>query len=336
MSAVSKKNILSKAKMEVAKGVYQIPLPTPFAVGDVNVYVIEDQGWITLVDVGPLTDEAWISLENGLARIGYRLADVKQIVLTHHHVDHIGQLEKVKNLSQAKVYAHPLAAPYVELDEEFMQFHDEFFTTLYKECGLPEELLSVVEKFRSMMATFQQKSTVDEWLVHEQGMPHLPEWHVLFTPGHSQSHLSLYRASDQVMIAGDHLLSLISSNAFIEPPRDRSMARPLTLVQYRTALEMCAAMDIKLVISGHGEPIENHRELIFERLQKTWDRTTDIRRFLQDGPKTAFELATLLFPRLYLKELPLVISETLGHIDLLVMVHQVHVQNKEGVLYYSL
>ncbi|MDN9011249.1 MBL fold metallo-hydrolase [Brevibacillus laterosporus] len=336
MSAVSKKNRLSKAATEMAKGVYQISLPTPFAVGDVNVYVLEGQECITLVDVGPLTEEAWSRLENGLASIGYHLEDVGQIVLTHHHVDHIGQLEKVKHLSQAKVYAHPLAAPYVEQDEEFMQFHDEFFITLYKECGLPEELLSVVEKFRSMMATFQEKSKVDESLVHEQDLPRFPEWQVLFTPGHSQSHLSLYRASDQLLIAGDHLISSISSNAFIEPPRDRSMTRPLTLVQYRTALEMCAGMDIKLVVSGHGEPIENSRELIFERLQKTWERTNAIRRFLLDGPKTAFELAVLLFPLLYLKELPLVISETLGHIDLLVMVQQIHVQNKEGVLYYSL
>lgn len=336
MSAVSKKNRSSKAATEIAKGVYQISLPTPFTVGDVNVYVIEGQECITLVDVGPLTEEAWSSLENGLASIGYRLEGVGQIVLTHHHVDHIGQLEKVKHLSQAKVYAHPLAAPYVEQDEEFMQFHDEFFITLYKECGLPEELLSVVEKFRRMMANFQEKSKVDESLVHEQALPHFPEWQVLFTPGHSQSHLSLYRASDQLLIAGDHLISSISSNAFIEPPRVRSMTRPLTLVQYRTALEMCAGMDIKLVVSGHGEPIENSRELIFERLQKTWERTNAIRRFLHDGPKTAFELAVLLFPLLYLKELPLVISETLGHIDLLVMVHQIHVQNKEGVLYYSL
>ncbi|WP_232699847.1 MBL fold metallo-hydrolase [Brevibacillus daliensis] len=336
MSAKSSQTPSNATPTQVANGVYQLPLPTPFAVGDVNVYIIMDNDHMTLVDVGPYTEEAWLALNQGLQVIGKKLEDVDQIILTHHHVDHIGQLERVKQVTQTAVYAHPLAAPYVELNESFMQFHDQFFTRLYRECGMQEELLDVVKRYRGMMNKFQQKSSVDYWLEHEQVLPHLPDWQVIYTPGHSQSHLSLYRLADQVMIAGDHLIAHVSSNAFIEPPRDQSSTRPLTLVQYRTSLEMVAAMDVKMVFSGHGEPILNHRKLIMERLQKTWDRTADIRRYLHDGPKTAFELAALLFPKLYLKELPLVISETLGHIDLLVTVGQIKVDNREGVLYYQL
>lgn len=320
---------------EIARGVYVIPIPTPFAVGAVNVYLIEGKS-VTLVDVGPLTEEAWEALQNGLETLGFRLPDIEQVVLTHHHVDHIGLLERVRKASGASVYAHPLAVPYVEQDPSFMQFHDRFFLDLYRECGVPEEKLAIVQRYHQMVMTFSQPSKIDGLLKHEHAVANLPEWQVLYTPGHSQSHLSLYRAEDKLMIAGDHIIKHISSNAFIEPPRDQSRTRPLTLVQYRTALEMCAEMEIELILPGHGEPVTGHRELIAQRLQRNWERTNTLRSLLRDGEKTAYQLSALLFPALYEKEMPLTLSETLGHIDLLAVLHQIEQKRRDGVLYYSL
>jgi glyoxylase-like metal-dependent hydrolase (beta-lactamase superfamily II) len=320
---------------EVARGVYQIRIPTPFSVGAVNVYLLEGER-LTLVDAGPLTEDAWNALQSGLATAGYRMEQIEQVVLTHHHVDHCGLLERVRQASGARIYAHPLAVPYVEMHPSFMDFHDRFFLELYRESGVPEEKLVIIRRFHQMMETFSQRSRIDGLLKHEQPVPDLSEWQVLYTPGHSQSHLSLYRETDRVMIAGDHIIKHISSNAFIEPPRDHSRARPLTLVQYRTALQMCADMEIDLVLSGHGEPVTDHRELILQRLQKNWERTDTLRRLLKDGEKSAYQLNALLFPTLYEKELPLTLSETLGHIDLLLILHQLEVKEKAGVLYYSL
>jgi glyoxylase-like metal-dependent hydrolase (beta-lactamase superfamily II) len=320
---------------QVARGVYQIQIPTPFSVGPVNVYLVEGEQ-LTLVDAGPLTEEAWATLTAGVETIGYRMEDIRQVVLTHHHVDHCGLLERVRKASGARTYAHPLAVPYVELHEPFLAFHDQFFLDLYRESGVPEDKLLIIQKFHRLMMTFSERSRIDVLLKHEQTLPHLSEWQVLYTPGHSQSHLSLYRAEDRVMIAGDHIIKHISSNAFIEPPRDQSRSRPLTLVQYRTALQMCADMEIDLVLSGHGDPVTNHRELILQRLQKNWERTDTLRGLLKDGEKTAYELTALLFPTLYEKELPLTLSETLGHIDLLLILHQLELRKRGGVLTYSL
>ncbi|MGG1663448.1 MBL fold metallo-hydrolase [Brevibacillus sp. NRS-1366] len=320
---------------EMAPGVFRLEIPTPFNVGPVNVYLLQGEKR-TLVDVGPLTEDAWKALTTGLHSIGYKVEDIEQVVLTHHHVDHCGLLEKVRQASGATTLAHPLAAPYVELDEDFMVFHDCFFTELYKEAGVPKEKMIIIMKFHQLMKTFSAPARIDGLLRHEQVAPHLSEWQVLYTPGHSQSHLSLYRAQDRVMIGGDHIIKHISSNAFIEPPRDRSRQRPLTLVQYRTALQMCADMNIELVLSGHGEPVTNHRELVLSRLQKNWERTDTLRRLLERGEKTAYELTALLFPTLYEKELPLTLSETLGHLDLLTILHQVEIREQDGVLYYYL
>lgn len=319
----------------MAEGIWQIEVPTPFPVGPVNIYLIEGE-YPTLVDAGPLTEEAWNSLCQGLDEAGYALADLRQIVLTHHHVDHIGLLERVRKASGATVYAHPQATPYVSQDKEFLAFHDQFFIDLYRACGLPDEKLLIIEKYHRKILNYAEPSRIDGHLKHEEQIPHLKEWQVMYTPGHSQSHVSFYRESDKVMIAGDHIIKHISSNAFIEPPRNRSYTRPLTLVQYRTALEMCAAKEIDLILAGHGEPVANHRDLITQRLQRNWERTNTLRLFLRDGEKTAYELTKLLFPTIYEKELPLTLSETLGHIDLLIILHQLEARERDGVIYYSL
>jgi len=319
---------------EVARGIYHIEIPTPFPVGPVNVYLLEGN-CLTLVDAGPLTEDAWQSLSQGIKNIGYEVSDIQQIVLTHHHVDHCGLLERVRQVSGARTFAHPLAVPYVELNEVFMAYHAQFFYELYTECGVPEESLTIIDKFHNRTMSFTERSRIDQYLKHGQTLPNLPEWEVLYTPGHSQSQISLYRAEDRVMIAGDHIIKHISSNAFIEPPQDQSVNRPLTLVQYRTALEMCADKGIDIIFSGHGEPVTNHRELILQRLRKNWLRTDTLRELLKDGEKTVYELTTLLFPNIYQKELPLTLSETLGHIDLLLILHQLEVKRRDGVFYYS-
>ncbi|USG67203.1 MBL fold metallo-hydrolase [Brevibacillus ruminantium] len=331
---MSKQQPFKKA-VEVAPGIYQIEIPTPFSVGPVNLYLLQGEK-LTLVDAGPLTEGAWSALMAGLESIQIRPEEIEQIVLTHHHVDHCGQLERIRRISGATTFAHPLAVPYVEIDQDFLDFHDRFFYELYRESGVPDEKLIIIEKYHKLITTFAERSQIDVTLKHDQTIPGLAEWKVLYTPGHSQSHLSLYREKDRVMIAGDHIIKRISSNAFIEPPRDQSQARPLTLVQYRTALQMCADMEIDLALSGHGEPVVGHRELILQRLQKNWERTDRLRQLLQDGEKTAYELNALLFPLLYEQELPLTLSETLGHIDLLKILHQLESREVEGVLYYSL
>lgn len=122
---------------EVAPDVFRLELPTPFKVGPVNVYLVKGEK-LTLVDVGPLTEEAWQALQTGLDSIGISVEQIEQVVLTHHHVDHCGLLERVRQVSKAQTLAHPLAAPYIELDKEFIDFHDRFFYgSVQTEWGSP-------------------------------------------------------------------------------------------------------------------------------------------------------------------------------------------------------
>ena len=70
-------------------GIHRLAIPTPFAVGRVNVYLIEDEP-LTLVDAGPNSGSSLDELERQVAAHGHRIDDIGLVVLTHQHIDHLG------------------------------------------------------------------------------------------------------------------------------------------------------------------------------------------------------------------------------------------------------
>ncbi|HTH37499.1 MAG TPA: MBL fold metallo-hydrolase, partial [Pyrinomonadaceae bacterium] len=84
-----------------------ISVPTPFYVGDVNVYLIREDP-VTLIDVGPKTPEAAEALRGGLAAHGVKFSDIHRIVLTHAHEDHCGLAKQVRDEARnAEILMHP-------------------------------------------------------------------------------------------------------------------------------------------------------------------------------------------------------------------------------------
>ena len=83
-----------------------LAIPTPFYVGDVNVYLIKKDP-LTLIDVGPKTDHAYRTLVENLGREGIRLSDIRRIVLTHAHEDHCGLAKRVRDEAKdAEILVH--------------------------------------------------------------------------------------------------------------------------------------------------------------------------------------------------------------------------------------
>ena len=77
-----------------AAGIHRLSIPTPFAVGRVNCYLIDDDP-LTLIDTGPNSGKSLDELERALAGHGRRIDELGLIVITHQHMDHIGLLEIV-------------------------------------------------------------------------------------------------------------------------------------------------------------------------------------------------------------------------------------------------
>lgn len=309
----------------------RITLPTPFAVGDVNIYLIKADK-LTLVDVGPKTDEAWDSFKKQLNQLGYTPEDIEQVIITHHHPDHVGLLDYF-NLDKISILSYKYNEPWLKQDKAFLEYHHQFYKELYETMGASEfyqKEMKAIERY----IDFACRAQIDHFLQEGDAIDGLPGWKVVETPGHAQGHISIFHEEEGIFVAGDHLIKHISSNAIIEPPGLGDFARPKSLLIYRESLKKCLDYPIKQVLPGHGEVFGNAHELILERFQKHEERAEKIRKFISEVPLTAFEICQLLFPVIYKREFGLTMSETIGHLDLLVEQEKVKMLEVEGLFRY--
>lgn len=309
-----------------------IELPTPFLVGDVNVYIVKGEK-TTLVDCGPRTNEAWDVFKKALASHGLCETDIDQIIFTHYHPDHVG-LYAFFTDHVPPVLASKEEVPYLCQQKEFFVHWNGFYKEFYQKMGVPEDAIRFeAEKLKDYL-NYSAVVEASCALFEGEEIPGLPGWTIVKTPGHSPDHLSLFHREKGVMIGGDFLLSRISSNALIEPPLHPGAERPKPLLQYRQSLRSAEKLPISVIFPGHGSPIKNSTELIKERLAQQEGRAENIWEMLKEK-KTAYELSQQLFPRVYQKEPGLTISETVGHLDLLEQAGRVRLDEKEGTVYYS-
>ena len=124
-----------------AAGVHAISLPTPFTVGRVNAYLIDDAP-LTLFDVGPRSAETISALEAGLREHGRRLEEIELVVISHQHIDHFGLAAEVARRAGAEVAALDILAPYLEDFEQAIRLDLDFSADLMRRHGYPEETVA--------------------------------------------------------------------------------------------------------------------------------------------------------------------------------------------------
>ncbi|MDS9471142.1 MBL fold metallo-hydrolase [Sporosarcina pasteurii] len=292
--------------------IHKIEIPTPFAVGDVNAFLVKGDT-LSLFDAGPKTPEAYEALKYGLKEAGYTFKDVEQVILTHHHPDHAGWIDAFDN---AEVLGHPYNNLWLKRDEAFFDYHDQFYLERLLEEGVPEQYLSWVPKMKRPIAMMGNRS-LDKKINEGDVVPGHPGWTVLETLGHAQSHLAFWNEETHEMIGGDLLLGKVSSNPLIEPPLNRNDERPRSLLQYNASLKRLLTIPIETIYTGHGEEVYGVHSLIEKRLTQQRERAMKVHGMLVDGRRTIFELTAELFPTVYEKELGLTLSETIGQIDYL-------------------
>jgi glyoxylase-like metal-dependent hydrolase (beta-lactamase superfamily II) len=301
-----------------AAGIHRLAIPTPFAVGRVNVYLIEDEP-LTLVDAGPNSGTSFDQLQRGIEGLGHALEDIELVILTHQHIDHLGLVSLVAARSGAEVAAIDVAVPFVENFSGEAQADDDFARDVMRRHGIPGDVVSALQSVSRAFRAWGARAEVTRPLRDGEALALRDRTlHVHHRPGHSPTDTVFHDRDRRLLIAADHLLAHVSSNPLMTRPRDGSSQRPKALVQYLDSLAATREMDVDLVLPGHGDPITDHRELIDERFALHRRRADKIHRLLEERPRSAYEIAQALWGNIAVTQAYLTLSEVLGHLDLLV------------------
>jgi glyoxylase-like metal-dependent hydrolase (beta-lactamase superfamily II) len=311
--------------------IHCLPIPTPFMVGRVNVYLIEDEP-LTLVDTGPNSGKALDELETALAGHGRRVEDLELIVITHQHMDHEGLAQILARRSGAQVAALDRLAPLLERFGDVNEADDAFAEATMLRHGLSPDiavaLRSVSRAFRAWGSSVQVTRTL-----HDGGKLELRDrtLQVFHRPGHSPTDTIFWDDARGELIAADHLIKHISSNPLLSGPLDGLEERPQALVTYLDSLRQTRELPARIVYSGHGEPIDDHVALIDERFRLHERRAQKILGLIAEQPRTAHDIAQALWGNVAVTQAYLTLSEVLGHVDLLLNAQQAREVDRDGV-----
>ena len=298
-------------------GIHRLQIPTPFAVGRVNCYLIEDDP-LTLVDTGPNSGKSLDELEHQLADLGRSIADIELVVLTHQHIDHLGLVEIIADRSGADVAAIDVVVPFVENFGDDIEADDKFAASLMLSHGIPEDVVVALRSVSRSFRAWGAKAKVTRPL-HDGEQLKLRDrsLEVQHRPGHSPSDTVFWDADREILICADHLIAHISSNPLISRPLDGSNERPHALMIYIESLRKTRELPARILLPGHGEPITDHRALIDERFALHRKRSEKIHGLISERPRTAYEIAQELWGNVAVTQAFLTLSEVLGHMDLL-------------------
>lgn len=314
--------------MNVAPGVTTITLPMPWELETVNVHLIElDEGYL-LVDSGIATAECFEALESALRERGIAWTDVKMLLLTHLHPDHIGLSWKLLELTGARLLMHRVEVEYLDLVAR--ESRAPFFAAAMLNAGVPDDMQARMDHAMKDVRR-QYRAHRPGWVLEggEKIAVRGGTLEAVWTPGHSPGHVCLYSPEHRYLISGDHILEFITPNIGWHPGHDM-------LAQYLESLALLAPFEVELVIPSHGGAFRDHRRRIRETTDHHAERCGEIRKHVAVEPLTANGLVERVWPRkLSAFHHHFAVFEILAHLEYMSRRGEIAPETRAGAQYWT-
>jgi glyoxylase-like metal-dependent hydrolase (beta-lactamase superfamily II) len=202
-----------------------------------NPTLVWDNKMSILIDTG--VPGQLNKIKESMSKIGVPFETLKAIILTHQDIDHIGSAPQLLNElnNQITVYAHENDKPYIEGALPLIKTDTSRMSK--------EELASLPKEVKHLYDN-SPKVKVDGLLENKQELPYCGGIEVIYTPGHSPGHISLYLKQSKTLVAGDAMVKI--NNQLHGPVKQ-------TTLDIKTATESLKKFldyDIDTVICYHG------------------------------------------------------------------------------------
>lgn len=320
----------------VSEGVYRLEVPMRFnPLGCTHSYLLSDSA--TLIDTGVGTEQARTALKNQLGAAGVNLSEIKNIIITHLHGDHIGLVDFVRSVSNATVYAHSSAK---RIQEERVDRGSGFIRDSKNELmmlggGKYLNMFSKLERFRGRRRpAIRVDVTLDDG---EQVLLDGSKLDVYWTPGHAPEHICLFDEDKRLLYSGDHVLPRITSHVSLhiyqkgDPLRD-----------YLKSLDRLKGLKVDAVLPAHEHVFHDLDGRITELKLHHRRRCGEILNKIRQKEKTVFQISAEIswdskpWPQMDFWSKRMAAAETLAHLVYLKNKEEVKEELRDGVLYYTI
>ena len=289
--------------------VVPIQLPARRPMDSINMYLINNDP-ITLIDAGFNTAETEAALGAALERLNLTWQDIRRVLITHTHPDHVGLAAMLETRCPADIYMHAL-----EWRKLQTGLADNIH--LYRWAGIPNDFLTTSHP------GLEARQAIPAWFKALNGGDTIPfkdgSLQILHTPGHCSGQVCLYEACEELMFTSDHLAPNFSPALLVEPGARGLADRTPSLMQYKKSLAELVTIPVRLAYPGHGEPFSDFSALIRRKLDHSIpEKLNRILGHLTRQPQTIYDIVSRMIPELPPGLAFFACGDTLAYLDQLV------------------
>jgi len=281
----------------------------------VNTFFVE-KPYPTLVDVPPDESIYLDKLQSGLRRAGYSIGDVRRIIVTHPHFDHFGLARTIVDMAGAEVWVPGGGTRWFENFEGEIHEEETFRRSFLRQSGASDREIREVDDYYCRANSLARSVKPDRFL-KDGDLFELSSlsFTVTSVPGHTPWCILLNDLENGLGFSGD-FLQPVTPNPLIQRTT-RTLESYNSLRSYIASLVKVRALNLRIVLPGHGEIIEDGTKRIEDILSVIDQRREIILHILKEPRQTPVEISHRLFPDLLPGRLFNAVSEIAAHLEIL-------------------
>lgn len=176
-------------------------------------------------------------------------ATPKAYILTHGHFDHVGAFPELFERWDVPIYAHSVEVPHLTGQKDYVE----------PDPGVGKGAMALMS-FAYPHKAYDFGDRVQA-LPDDGSVPFMPGWRWIHTPGHTDGHISLFRDSDRLLIAGDAFVTTRQESLYEVMQQKKGVHGPPAYftpdwTSARASVEKLAALNPAIAATGHGTPMQ--------------------------------------------------------------------------------